>query len=193
MKVSSYKYIINQELGDGYMTQQYIRLLKDYITGIELKGKTAVLYAGGALLSSSEARNTVDKGNLRRRGQDSTIAVKEMAAYSMHRWIGELKDKDKIEYASIDGNTCASSIYSLYEAEKLMNNGFDEVIIIAEEKTSYNTLRVFKESMIDLEVGEGIAVIHLTKDGNDIHSCKWEYEYNRHPFGVTESGYRKIW
>ena len=193
MKVSSYKYIINQELGDGYMTQQYIKLLKDYITGIELKGKTAVLYAGGVLLSASEARNTVDKGTLRRSVQDSTMAVKELSAYSMHRWIGLLKDNDKVEYASINGNTCASSMYSLYEAEKLMNDGFDEVIIIAEEKTSYNTLRVFKESMIELEVGEGVAVMHLTKDGNDIHSCKWGYEYNRNPFGVTESGYRKIW
>jgi hypothetical protein len=193
MKIVSYKYVVNFVDPDGYMTPQYIKLVKDYLETVKLTGKTAVLYAGGVLLSASEARNTVDTGKLRRNVQESTLAVKELSAYSMHRWIGILRDADKVAYANINGNTCASSLYSLYEAEKLLNDGFDDVIIIAEEKTSYNTLRVFKESRIDLKVGEGVAVMHLTKGGTDMHSCKWEFEYGRNPFGVTESGYQKVY
>jgi hypothetical protein len=110
----------------------------------------------------------------------------------MHRWIGMMNGRDNVRYANINGNTCASSMYSLYEAERLLNDGFDEVVIIAEEKTSYNTLRIFDEMKIDLKVGEGCAVIHLGK-GEGISECKWEYEYNRNPFGVTESGYKKVY
>ena len=194
MTVNSYRYLINPDIDvNGYMTPQYIKLLRGYLQGIELTGKTAVLYVGGALLSPSEARNTDGSKDLRRDAQNSTMAVKELAAYSMHKWISLLCNNGRVEYANINGNTCASSLYSMYEAERLLDNGFDDVVIIAEEKTSYNTLRVFEESMIDLKVGEGVAVMHLTKGGDDIHSCKWAYEYNRNPFGVTESGYNKVW
>lgn len=194
MKINSYKYLVNPELDEsGYMTQQYTKLLKEYITSIKLTGKTAVLYAGGVLLSASEARNCADMGIFRRTAQTSTLAIKELSAYSMHRWIGLIPNRELVAYANINGNTCASSLYSLYEAEQLLNNGFDDVVVIAEEKTSYNTLRVFYENRIELEIGEGVAIIHLTKNGNDVHSCKWEYEYNTNPFGVTANGYSKIW
>jgi len=193
MQVKSYKYFVNPEIdADGYMTPQYIDMMSDYLSELRLDGRCAVLYAGGVLLSASEARNAYDKGNLRRSIQDSTLAIKELAAFSMHKYIGMLQDRDKVVHASINGNTCASSMYSLYEAQELFDKGFDEVVIIAEEKTSYNTLRVFKESRIDLTVGEGVAIVHLSKDGNDITDCKWSYEYNRNPFLVTIDGYDAV-
>ena len=193
MKVSSYTYLANPEIDEaGYMTAQYIRKVEEYLKSIVLVGKTAVLYAGGVLLTASEARNTTDSGELRRRTLNSTLAIKEVAAFSMHKYIGMLKDRDKVAYASINGNTCASSMFSLYEAEQLLLSGYDEVIIIAEEKTSYNTLRVFNESRIDLKVGEGVAVMHITSGGTDITACKWSYEYNRNPFLASSAGYALI-
>jgi len=186
--------LVNPKLDvEGYMTPQYIDMLEEYLGTIKLEGKCAVLYAGGVLLNASEARNTKKSGpKLRRRALKSSLAIKEVAAYSMHKWIGRLEGKENVQYASINGNTCASSMHSLYEAQQLIEDGFDQVVIIAEEKTSYNTLRVFDESRIDLTVGEGVVVIHLDKNGSDITDCKWSYEYNRNPFMVTESGYIKI-
>jgi len=198
MKVLSYKYILPNEEGiveslsrKEYMTSQYISITQEYISSIKLNGKVAILYAGGVLLGASEARNVVDSGKLRENVLDSGACIRETAAYSMHRWIGMINGRDNIRYASINGNTCASSMYSLYEAERLLDDEFDEVVIIAEEKTSYNTLRIFDEMNIDLKVGEGCAVIHLGK-GEGISECKWEYEYNRNPFGVTKSGYKRV-
>lgn len=199
MKVLSYKYIKPDEDGivkgldrQGYMSPQYIEVMGEYLSTIQLNGKCAVLYAGGAMVTASEARNAEDKMIYREHEKKSTVVIKELAAYSMHRWIGELSGREHVQYASINGNTCASSMYSLYEAEQLLNNGYDEVVIIAEEKTAYNTLRIFDEHSIPLKVGEGCVVIHLSKDGSDITDCKWSYEYNRNPFGVTQSGYTKI-
>jgi hypothetical protein len=195
MQVVSCKYLVNPEVDvEGYMTAQYISMLEDYIASLKLTGKKcAVLYAGGVLLAASEGRNTRKSGvKLRRKQLKSTLAIKEVSAYSMHKYIGMIEGNENVCYANINGNTCASSMYSLYEAEQLLKADFDEVVIIAEEKTSYNTLRVFSESRIDLQVGEGVAIIHLAKNGTDITDCKWSYEYNRNPFLVTEEGYSTV-
>jgi len=198
MKVLSYKYILPNTEGvvetldrQGYMTPQYISMMEEYILAIRLTGKCAFLYAGGAVVTASEARNAEDKMIYREHAKQSSMVIKELAAYSMHKWIGMLNDRDKIKYANINANTCASSMYSLYEAEQLLNNGYDEVIIVAEEKTAYNTLRIFDEHTIDLKVGEGCVVMHLGK-GEGISDCKWSYEYNRNPFGVTSTGYAEV-
>lgn len=203
MKVLSYKVILPNDEGivvdldrTSHMTPQYQDLAYEYIRGIELTGRCAFLYAGGAVVMTSETRNSVKPSLYREPIKDSTILIKELAAYSMHGWIGMLKNKECIEYANINGNTCASSMYCLYEAEQLLNNGFDQVVIVAEEKTAYNTLRIFDEHGIDIKVGEGCVIMHLGKASSpadeDITDCKWSFEYNRNPFGVTSSGYSKI-
>lgn len=198
MKVLSYKYIAPNEEGvvegldrSGYMTTQYIEMMSEYLKTLELKGKCAVLYAAGAVLPASEARNTEDKGIYREKAKPSGACIRELAAYGMHKWIGVLNGRDNIRYANINGNTCASSMHSIYEAQKLLDEGYDEVLIISEEKTSYNTLRIFDEHNINLKVGEACAVMHVTK-GDDITDCKWAYEYNRNPFGTTVSGYEQV-
>ena len=199
MKVISYKHVLPTDKGivetldrQGYATPQYIDLVYDYIKGIKLEGRCAVLYSAGAAVSASEARNVHGKSTYREEPKESTSVIKELAAYSMHKWIGLLDGKENIEYANINGNTCASSMYSLAEAEELIARGFDKVIIIAEEKTSYNTLRIFDEHSIDLKVGEGLAIIELGK-GKGISNCKTWFEYNRNPFAVTSNGYSKVY
>jgi hypothetical protein len=203
MKVLSYKYVKPNEDGivegldrQGYMTPQYMEMMRDYLDTIELKGKCAFLYAGGAMVTASEARNVNKATEYREPVKESTSVIKELAAYSMHKWIGALNERANIRYANVNANTCASSMHSLYEANRLLNDGFDEVVIVAEEKTAYNTLRIFDEHDIDLKVGEGCVVIHLGKASSpadeDITECKWEYEYNRNPFGVTSTGYARV-
>ena len=203
MKVLSYKVVLPNNDGIvegldrlGYMTPQYQDLVYDYMKAIRLEGRCAFLYAGGAVVTASEARNSTKDNKYREPVKESTALIKELAAYSMHKWIGLLNGKECIEYANINGNTCASSMHSLYEAEQLLNSGFDQVVIVAEEKTASNTLRIFDEHGIDLKVGEGCVIMHLGKASSpadeDITDCKWSFEYNRNPFGVTSSGYSKV-
>lgn len=113
MKVLSYKYIkpnihgIVEDLDrQEYMSPQYINLVEEYMRGITLEGKCAFLYAAGAVITASEARNAPDKGIYREKEKKSSVVIKELAAYGMHKWIGMLKDKELINYASINGNTC---------------------------------------------------------------------------------------
>lgn len=204
MKVLSYKYIKPNVFGKvesldrhGYMTPQYINQVDEYLGSIKLEGKCAFLYAAGAVVTASEARNVSGKKNYAEPIKESSTVIRELAAYSMHKYIGMLNGRDTIRYANINGNTCASSMHSIFEAEQLLNNGFDQVIIVAEEKTAYNTLRIFDEHGIDILVGEGMAIIHLGKAmspaDEDITDCKTWYEYNRNPFGVTHTGYREVY
>lgn len=200
MKVKSYKYIVPNSEGviptldrNGYMTSQYINEVLPYISSINIEGSCAFLYAAGVSLSAAEARNSEDTGKYRESVNEGGLVIKELTAYAMHKWIGAIPQNDKITYANINSNTCASSMYSLYEAEQLLNNGIvDEVIIVAEEKTSHNTLKIFDQHKIDLKVGEALAIVHLVKGEGEISTTKWAYEYNRNPFGTTQDGYKKV-
>lgn len=204
MKVLNYKYILPQENGivDGltrsdYMSTWYIDKSRGFLDSMELKGRVAFLYAGGATLPASESRVTEVKRSYREEPMKSGMVVRELSAFCMHKWIGALNDRHLIQYANINANTCASSMYSLYEAEQLLSNGFDQVVIVAEERTTYNTLRLFDEMGIDLKVSEGLAIIHLGKASSygteDITSCKVWYEWNRNPFGTTSNGYMEVY
>jgi len=178
---------------DDYATQQFIDLAKKIV----LDRPTAVLYAAGAGITQSESRDVTQVSSRVYGTVDfyrSTVLIKELSAYSLHRWIGEMDHNELVVYANINHDTCASSMYALYEAEQLLKrDDIDEVIIIAEERTSFNTIRIFKEHCIPLIVGDGFAVMRLWKErGTEICECKWAYEWNRNPFGTTTTGYLKI-
>jgi len=179
---------------EEYATPQFIEKARE----ITLIKSTAVLMASGGTSHQSESRDSstsmlVDKLELPL--YESTLALKECSAYSLHKWIGSMVNNELVVYASINSNTCASSMYCLYEAERLLRDGVcEEVIIIAEERTSFNTLRIFKEHNIPLVVGDGFAMIRLSNEVTELKvtDTKWAYEYNRNPFGTTQSGYAKV-
>ena len=179
---------------DDYATPQFIELSKEIV----LDKKTAVLYASGVGISQSEARDST-KTNQRYVGSvpyyTSSVLIKELSAYSVHKWIGSMTNNELVVHASVNANTCASSMYSLWEAERLLQDGIvDEVIIIAEERTSFNTIRIFKEHAIPLIVGDALAIVRLVRDGEgaEIINTKWSYSYNRNPFGTTQHGYELV-
>jgi len=154
-----------------------------------------VLYAGGFNIHQSESRD-VSSVNPRHIGsvnyQPTSMVIKESTAYSLHQWIGAMEHNELVVYASINSNTCASSMFSLYEAERLLKEGVcEEVIIIAEERTSFNTLRIFKEHRVPLVCGDGFAMLRLTLEPTpyEIKETKWFYSYERNPFQTTGKAY----
>lgn len=178
----------------SYATPQYI----DRIGKITLERPTAVLYAGGVGITQAESRQ-LEKINPRTAGSveimPSGMLIKEINAYCMHKWIGSMENNHLVKYANINTNTCASSMYCLYEAERLLETReVDEVVIIAEERTSFNTIRIFKEHGIPLIVADGMAIMVLQREETNIEisDTKWGYEYNRNPFGTTVSGYGQM-
>ena len=179
---------------ESYAVGQFIELMPD----ITLSRNTAVLYAAGVGISQSESRTPANVKDRYRGTVDynsSSMLIKEISAYNLHKWIGSMENNEYVVYANVNSNTCASSMHSIYEADRLLSSGAcDEVIIIAEERTSFNTIRIFKEHGIPITVADGIAVIRLSNDKSnlEITDTKWGYEYNRNPFGTTDSGYAKV-
>lgn len=206
MKVSNYTYTIGDtkyadRIGiaslnrQDYMTPQYIEMHYDWLTGLKLEGRTALLYVGGAGLHNAENRRANEEFHSTVEVMNSGLVIKSLQAYMLHKYAGVLSKNNNITYANVSSNTCASSLYSIYEAEGLLlRDVVDNVVVIAEEKTSNDTIRIFHEHNIPLTVGEGFAAVVLTNetDGLQISQTKWEYEYARNPFSVTQSGYSKV-
>ena len=171
-----------------YMTDYYTRKFKEELSSIKLDGKTALLYAIGVSVSQSEARNsgvvTVDSG----------VTIKELTSYSAHKYAKIFNKNNNITYMNLNSNTCASSMFSLYEAERLLKLGdVDNVIIVTEERTSAKTKSVFKESNIELALGEGFACVVLSNNGDiKVTDTKWVTHYDNNPFKVTKEGYDKV-
>ena len=180
----------------SYMTSVYMDKFSKKLRKIKLTGRTAVLYAAGTTIALGESRNYSGDYSCSLNKEDSAIALKDSTGYMLHKYIGKLVSNGcDIVYANINSNTCASSMHSLYEAEDLLsNNRVDNVVIISEEKTSHNTLRVFAEMGISLKPSDGFACMVLSRGGKGIKitDTKWEYEYNRNPFGTTKDGYSKL-
>lgn len=205
MYIQDYKYFIaDVDCGDHlevdgivrdeHVTEQYI----ERVGKIVLTKPTAVLYSAGVTVHQSEGKNAT---NVKSRyygsvpQQEGSRMIKELSSYSLHKWIGMMENNHLVEYASVNGNSCASSMYSIYEAERLLRDGeVDEVIVITEEKTSFNTIRIFKEHGIPIVVSDGFAMVRFGNEPTkyEVVDTKWKYEYNRNPFATTVAGYEKV-
>lgn len=166
---------------------------------IKLTQATAVLYVGGFGISQSCSTDVTTVNNMFRGSIEppkSKMVLKESTAYGLHKWIDSMMNNNLVVYANINNDTCASSMNAIYEANRILREGIvKEVIIIAEERTSFNTLRIFKEHRIPIVCGDGFAMIRLTankNDGTKITDTKWKYTYNTNPFKTTKIGYDKI-
>ena len=179
-----------------YATSQYIAKYTDKLSSIQLPGRVALLYVGGVSISSCETTEANYKFNCSVDNMKNGPVIKATHAYAMHKYAGILTSNgNNIVYANISADTCASSLYSIYEAERLLrDNIVDHVVIVAEEKTSKDTIRIFKEYMINLTVGEGFACLVLSNDtdGVQIVDSKWAYKYDSNPFLVSATGYEQV-
>lgn len=177
-----------------YMTPQYCEMFADELVSIECEGRVALLYVGGVGIHSAENRRANEEFVSSVDVMASGLVIKSLQAYMLHKYAGTLSKKNKIVYASINSNTCASGLHAVYEAERLLREEVDSVIVIAEEKTANDTIRIFSEHNIPLIVGEGFACVVFDKreDGLQVSDSKWGYEYNRNPFAVTASGYSSV-
>lgn len=180
----------------SYMTNDYMQLFTDSIGDTIFDGNVAFLYSGGSTIAQSEARKYEGNHSNSLSMAKAGPVIKDLTAYMLHRYVGVLvKAGNNVTYASTNGNTCASSMFSIYEAEQLLKReDIDHVVIVAEEKTSFNTIRIFKEHRIDVKPGDGFACIVLSKngDGISITDTKWGYSWNNNPFLVDAAGYSTV-
>lgn len=177
-----------------YMNEVYYDLYKDEISKFKTTGKTALLYIGGAGEHHSCSRNF----DLTKKG---IMPVKSQLGYIASK---TAKRIGNISYLSINSNACASSMYALYEAKQLLENGFDDVIIYGEEWVEDVELKLFKQHDIDVVCSDGFFIIQLGKYGNNsedvdivddhfgcIFGPTFIWNDDKSPFEVSKEGYLK--
>lgn len=182
-----------------HTTNFYIRMFKERLDSINLKGRTAVLYAAGPVSHSAELTVSVPdfKDHSVHCGiVDAQPAIKGLAAYMFHRYLKILNKSNDISYINANCNTCASSMYSVLEANQLLQSEYDHVIVIAEEQTRPDTLRLFNEMRIPILLGEGFACVVFSaglEGSSIITDCKAGYQFDSNPFKTTEEGYKSVY
>lgn len=197
MKIVNYKYVLPDYM-DTAKKANYIRETLDsrdkfigawnwknyskLINDIKPAGKTAVLYTVGPAehhSCSKDYTHVVDKprGVMPVQSQLGFIASKVAKHYNA-------------DYLSINSNTCAATMYALYEAEILLDRGYDDVIIYCEEWVEDLQLLLFEKSGIDVVCSDAFAILHIQK-GDQISDVNWVFNSDSTPFTVSKDGYIK--
>ena len=196
MKIKSYKYKVGQKK-DGkviiesidrkkFTSQVFDNDMISYIKSIVPSSeKVAVLVAGGPAIHHSDTRNV---NNL---AVEGSVVVRSQLGYNSYN-IARLFDFD-IDYLSINTNTCASSMYCLYEAKRLFQEGYTDVIIVAVDLVDDTQELLFKQLGIDLICGDCISVTHLANEGvASVDDVAWKWNKDSSPMSVSKEGYEKV-
>ncbi len=175
---------------DKSMTQQYLKMLRGSHFKFEQTGKTAFLYCGGPAIHHSDAKNF-------KCSKDGVVVVKTQmgyTSYSVAKYITKLGVD--LSYVSMDSNTCASSMYALHEAQKLLDSGFDDVIIYAEEMAEDTVRLLFEQIGVDIVCSSGMAIMHVSSHGSkqsvEITDTSWTWNMDLSPMTVSSDGYYKM-
>jgi len=178
MRIIDYKYIHGTE-DRVSSVKQFIKLANLDIT---LDKPTAFLYVSGFSMCSSELGVNVTPRST------YTPVIKVGLPYVVHEWVYTFKNKEHLRKVDMMTGTCAAGIQALYEAERLINDGLvEEVIIIGGERITDDTIKLFKELRIPMLCGDGFFYMKLGKsdmEGNDPHidDIKWKFNYHNNPF-----------
>lgn len=167
-----------------YMTQEYGKYMKEFAESIQ-GTNVALLYAAGPAIHHSDSRNFKcnEFGHVVAKSQ---VGVNIMNVAKMFKNV-------EFEYASINGNTCASSMYCLYEAKKLLDI-YDKVVIVAMEMTEASQILLFEQLGVEVVCGDGLGILVLNKTHGvaKIDDVSWKWNNDRSPMSVSKEGYLKV-
>lgn len=197
MYIKSYCYEHGLETFDGrvvinriergcYTTQAVGDKVKNYLKSIKTTGKCALLYAAGPAIHHSDGRNVPGVTS------NGAVVVKSQLGYNAYN-VARMLDVE-VDYMSINANTCASSMYSLYEAQRLIDEGYTDVIVFAIDVVDDTQELLFKQLGVDLVCGDGIAVMHLTSASTTVKipQVVWKWNKDASPMAVSKEGYLKV-
>lgn len=170
----------------GYMSEYHLKRHSDRLKSIQPKGKAALIYVVGVGEHHSNQR-VYSKLPV----PNALIPIKSQHATFTHKiayTIGNISD------VRFNSNTCASGMYALHEAQMLLNNGYDEVIIYAEEWVESIEIELFRQLGLSMALGDAFAYVVLTNEPTDmeISETAVAFTYDNHPMKFNSSGYQKV-
>lgn len=190
MYLNNFKFLVGNPTIDfldreKFMNVQYIKYVEEFINSIELGDNVAFLYAAGPAIHHSDSRN------IKNLSPSSGIPIKSQIGYNVFNIARIIPS---VNYSSSNANTCASSIYSIHEAKRLLKEGYTDVIVYAEEMSEPTLELLFKQLSIDITCTDGMAIIHLSNNKSDveIEDTSWKWNADSSPMSVSEEGYTKV-
>ena len=167
-----------------YMTQEYSKHMKEFAESI-YGTNAALLYAAGPVTHHSDSRNFGCT-------QSGHVVIKSQVGFNIMN-VAKMFKNVEFEYASINGNTCASSMYCLYEAKKLLEL-YDKVVIVAMEMTEASQILLFEQLGVEVVCGDGLGILVLNKTHGTarIDDVSWKWNNDRSPMSVSKEGYLKV-
>jgi hypothetical protein len=197
MQISEYKYITGTEQREGYFAIPELKrdvssaneFIKLAALDINVKKNTGFIYVDGFTVSQAES------GVGKSLSTKYMVAVCSGSSYIMHKWISSLSKPENIVCAEVVSGTCASGIQAIKKAQEWLDSGqCEEVIVIGGERTSQDTLRLFKELRIGIMCGDGFVYLKLNKKitSNTISHINWKFAYNKNPFYFSKEQINKL-
>lgn len=197
MQIIDYKFFKGTEVRDSYVAIPQLNRLKPSTRqfanlanlDIILTQPTAFLYIEGFSIAQSESGlHPVTVKNY-------MPALKGGSSYVAHEWIKTFKNVEHLVKVDLLSGTCAAGVQAIYEANRLLSeNVVKEVIIIGAERTTPDTIRLFKELGISILCGDGFAYMRLVRGYGDNHifNSSWKFAYNPNLFSFTKETIDKI-
>jgi hypothetical protein len=186
MRILDYKHIIGSATNERQIviegltrdtpaTPQFINLAGLDIT---LEKPTAFIYVDGTTVAQADAG--IGSGNGK-----YVPAIKTGSAFTAHQWLKTFNNNEHLKSMEVVAGTCASGIHAIKRADEILRKcESEEVIIIGQERTTNDTLRLFRELGIPVTCGDGFVYMKLSR-GHDIADVKWRWAYNDNPFVFT--------
>lgn len=188
MQIIDYQYLTGSEersrqivipelIRDKPATPQFIELsgLK-----VELTEPTAFIYIAGTQVDQSES-------GLNKSTDIYCPAIKTTTPYVAHQWCSTFQNIELLTSLEVVNGTCASGIHAIYRAHEIIMdplNPAKHVIIIGHERTTPDTIRLFKELGIKIMCGDGFVYMKLGM-GFIMSKPRWLWAYNSNPFTFT--------
>ena len=195
MQIIDYQYLVGDDTWNNQVTIRGLKRDKPAtpqfieLTGlkVELTCPTAFIYIAGTQVDQSESGLS--------KGTDKFCpAIKGTTPYVAHQWASTFKNIHMLTSMEVVNGTCASAIQAIHRASQILNdptNLSTEVIIIGHERTTPDTLRLFKELGIKVVCGDGFVYMKLGK-GIEISKTCWYWAYNTNPFMFTREDLNKL-
>lgn len=188
MYLSNWQYFVNDEIDrdeDEYASDIFLDNVD--LAEFKVNGKAALLYCIGPTDHHINAR-------IIRQGEDrvSGMVVMSQSWYYASKYAKAVGD---ISYMSISANSCADTMYATHQARMLIENeGFDEVVVVAEEIINKSTSLLFKQLGIDVKLGDGFVIAKLTKAETRVKvlDTAWEFKLGNSPMSFDKDGYMKV-
>lgn len=174
---------------DEYASDIMLETYRDRIEEFKCSDnkRSAMIYCIGP--SDHHMNSRVIRGGENR---TSNAVVMSQSWYYTNRYARLLGNLD---YVTISANTCADTMWAIHQARMLIEyEGFDEVVVVAEEVINKNTTLLFTQLGIDVPLGDGFVIAKFSNEQNgvEIKDTAWEFKMGSSPMSFDADGYMKV-